>query len=56
MNYMIMPGIKKAKIGFKTMPKKKVLQYIKEKKNFIEKILRKFEKNIKKKEKTKNKG
>lgn len=28
MNYMIMPGIKKAKIGFKTMPKKKVLKYI----------------------------
>jgi len=28
MNYMIIPGIKKAKIGFKTMPKKKVLQYI----------------------------
>ena len=25
---MIMPGIKKAKIGFKTMPKKKVLKYI----------------------------
>ena len=25
---MTMPGIKKAKIGFKTMPKKKVLQYI----------------------------
>ena len=28
MNYMTMPGIKKAKIGFKTMPKKKVLKYI----------------------------
>lgn len=28
MNYMIIPGIKRAKIGFKTMPKKKVLQYI----------------------------
>ena len=28
MNYMIIPGIKKAKVGFKTMPKKKVLQYI----------------------------
>lgn len=28
MNYMTMPGIKKAKVGFKTMPKKKVLQYI----------------------------
>ena len=28
MNYMIIPGIKKAKVGFKTMPKKKVLHYI----------------------------
>lgn len=28
MNYMIIPGIKKSKISFKTMPSKKVFKYI----------------------------